>query len=206
VEVVAPPTVGMIVAAGDSITDGTNSTMDTNNRWPDIFAQRLAAQKGMRRFAIANAAIAGNRVISDVAGDFGANIQSRFDRDVLAESGATHVVFMEGINDIGGAQAEPVAERRRHHCRSSSGHRARPRTRTEDLRRDAHADRRHFYYTAVGEAKRTKVNEWIRTSGEYDGVIDFDAAIATRNVRPHAAEVRVARSPASRRCRIQGDG
>lgn len=177
VEVVAPPTVGMIVAAGDSITDGTNSTMDTNNRWPDIFAQRLAAQKGMRRFAIANAAIAGNRVISDVAGDFGANIQSRFDRDVLAESGATHVVFMEGINDIGGAQQNPspsaddiIAAHRqviaRAHAQGLKIYGA-TLTPTEG----------HFYYTAVGEAKRTKVNEWIRTSGEYDGVIDFDAAI-----------------------------
>jgi len=177
VEVVAAPTTGMIIAAGDSITDGTNSTLDSNSRWPDFFAHRLGERKGARRFAIANAAIAGNRVISDVVGDFGVNIQSRFDRDVLAETGATHVVFMEGINDIGNAQQNPspsaddiIAAHRqviaRAHAQGLKIYGA-TLTPTEG----------HFYYTAVGEAKRQKVNEWIRTSGEYDGVIDFDLAI-----------------------------
>jgi len=177
VEVVAPAATGVIVAAGDSITDGTNSTIDTNSRWPDVFAKRLAAQKGMRRYAVVNAAIAGNRVISDVTGDFGVNIQSRLDRDVLAETGATHVVFMEGINDIGGAQRSPsptaddiIAAHRqviaRAHAQGLKIYGA-TLTPTEG----------HFYYTEVGEAKRQKVNEWIRTGGEYDGVIDFDAAI-----------------------------
>jgi hypothetical protein len=96
---------GAVAAFGDSITDGTRSTPDTNNRWPDHLARRLASQGG--GFAVMNVAIAGNRVLSEgvapvgFGGNAGINALARFDRDVLALPGVTHVIVMEGINDIG---------------------------------------------------------------------------------------------------------
>jgi lysophospholipase L1-like esterase len=161
-----------LVALGDSITDGTRSTPDTNNRWPNHFAKRLAAQN--IRMGVMNLGISGNRVLSDGAG---VSAQARFDRDVLAQPGVTHVVFMEGINDIGGGRenASPTA------ADVIGAHR--------QIIERAHARGLKIigatltpfegagYYTAVGEAKRQAVNQWIRTSKAYDGVIDFDAAL-----------------------------
>ena len=87
---------GVLVAFGDSITDGARSTLDTNNRWPDHLARRLAARKGPA-VAVLNAGISGNRVLGDGAG---ISALARFDKDVLMQTGVTHVVVMEGINDI----------------------------------------------------------------------------------------------------------
>src|SRR6185312_3513645 len=101
VEVDAPPSAGTVVAFGDSITDGTRSTVDANSRWPDHLARRLAAQPGGRVMGVANAGISGNRVLGDGAGQ---SALARFDRDVLMQTGVTHVVVMEGINDIGVAR------------------------------------------------------------------------------------------------------
>ena len=97
VEVAAREDAGVLVAFGDSITDGTRSTPDTNNRWPDHFAQRLAAQR--IQMGVLNAGISGNRVLSD-----GSSVSAlaRFDRDVLAATGVTHVTVLLGTNDIGG--------------------------------------------------------------------------------------------------------
>ena len=104
VEVAAPPATGVIVAIGDSITDGTRSTPNTNNRWPDHLAKRLAQAAGPK-MAVLNAGIAGNRVLLDNAGP---NALARFDRDVLSQTGVTHVIVMEGINDIGQGRANPL--------------------------------------------------------------------------------------------------
>jgi lysophospholipase L1-like esterase len=172
VEAVAPPATGAIVAIGDSITDGTRSTPNTNNRWPDLLAARLAQAAGSR-MAVLNAGIAGNRVLGDGAGQ---NILARFDRDVLAQTGVTHVIVLEGINDIGLARANPLPSA----ADLIAAH-------TQLIRR-AHARGLRIYgatltpfegagyWTQAGEAKRAALNEWIRTSKEYDGVIDFDAA------------------------------
>ena len=92
-----------VVAFGDSITDGARSTTDTNNRWPDVLARRLAARKGPG-VAVLNAGISGNRVLGDGAG---LSALARFDKDVLMQTGVTHVVVMEGINDIGMARSNP---------------------------------------------------------------------------------------------------
>jgi lysophospholipase L1-like esterase len=172
VEVLAPETVGAVVAFGDSITDGTRSTVDTNNRWPDHFAKRLAAQ-GIK-LAVLNQGIAGNRVLSDGAG---VSALARFDRDVLVQSGATHVIVLESINDIGLARSNPspsadelIAAHRqlieRAHARGLKIYGA-TLTPFEGA----------AYFSAEGEAKRQAVNQWIRTSNAYDGVIDFDAAV-----------------------------
>ncbi len=172
VEVVAPAATGVIVAFGDSITDGTRSTPNTNNRWPDLLAKRIA-QAGGPKLAVVNAGIAGNRVLLDGAGP---SALARFDRDVVAQPGVTHVIVLEGINDIGQGRSNPLPSV----ADLIAGHR--------QLIMRAHARGLKIYgatltpyegagyATPEGEAKRTALNEWIRTSKEYDAVIDFDAA------------------------------
>jgi len=170
VEVAAAPDTRVIVAFGDSITDGARSTANMNARWPDTLARRLAEQRGTKA-AVLNLGISGNQVLGDGAG-FSA--LARFDKDVLMQTGVTHVIVMEGINDIGIARANPKPSA----DDLIAGHR--------QLIARAHARGLKIYgatltpyegaayYSPEGEAKRQALNEWIRTSGEYDGVIDFD--------------------------------
>jgi lysophospholipase L1-like esterase len=172
VEVPAAERAGAIVTIGDSITDGTGSGLDAGNRWPDHLARRLA-RAGMG-LAVLNAGIGGNRIL--VEGN-GPSALARFDRDVLSQPGVTHVIVLEGINDIGQARANA----------SPSGADLIAAHRT--LVERAHArGLRIFgatltpfeganYWTAEGEAKRQQLNEWIRTAKVYDGVFDFDAAV-----------------------------
>ena len=177
VEVAAPASVGGLVTYGDSITDGTRSTPDTNNRWPDQLARRMLSQATPLRVGIMNAAIAGNRVLSEGAFQAGTNALARFEHNVLTQPGVTHVTFMEGINDIGQARDNPTPTAED----IIAGH--------KQLIDRAHAAGLKIfgatltpfygaaYYTEVGEQKRRAVNEWIRTSRAYDGVIDFDQAL-----------------------------
>jgi len=172
VEVSAPANTLAVVAFGDSITDGARSTSDMNNRWPDVLAKRLAARKGPG-VAVLNAGISGNRVLGDGAG---ISALARFDKDVLMQTGVTHVVVMEGINDIGIARSNPSPSA----ADLIAGH--------KQLIERAHARGLKIYgatltpyegaayYSPEGEAKRQALNEWIRTSGAYDGVIDMDKA------------------------------
>jgi lysophospholipase L1-like esterase len=183
VDVAAPDVTGAVVTFGDSITDGFASTPDSNNRWPDHLARRLLAQ-GMK-FAVVNAGINGNRVLSEAivpagadvrAVGFGINALARFERHVLSIPGATHVIVLEGINDIGGAGENPTPTAED----LIAAH--------KQLIDQAHARGLKIlgatltpfwgagYYTEVGEAKRQALNEWIRTSKAYDEVIDFDKA------------------------------
>jgi lysophospholipase L1-like esterase len=176
VEVTAPERTPVIVATGDSITDGTATTVDSNGRWPDVLARRLLAQRG-RKIAVVNAGIAANRVLSDAVGDGGVGILARLDRDVLVQTGATHMIFMLGINDIGQARQNPSPTA----ADLIAGHR--------QVIARAHAlgikifgatltpFEGAAYYTPEGEAKRQALNQWIRTGKEYDGVVDFDAAL-----------------------------
>jgi lysophospholipase L1-like esterase len=176
VEVVPTLARGVIVAFGDSITEGgyTETSFDA---WPKRLAERLAASREGRRFAVVNAGISGNRMLHNGTG---ANALARFDRDVLAVPGVTHVIVLEGINDIGrrvqmGNDTEAVTTEQ-----LIAAHR--------QLIDRAHANgltifgatllpfEGAFYYDAAGDAQRQALNQWIRTSGAYDGVIDFDAA------------------------------
>ena len=157
-----------LVTLGDSITDGTRSTPDTNNRWPNHFAKRLSAQ-GVK-MGVMNVGISANRLLSEPVG---ASALTRFDRDVIAQTGATHVVVLEGINDI---RRMPVTV-----ADLVFAH--------KQLITRAHAKGLKIYgatllpfegdpqYNPETEAKRQGINQWIRTSGAYDGVIDFDAAV-----------------------------
>lgn len=87
-----------VVTLGDSITDGTYSTLSTNHRYPDVLATRLHANQKTAHLAVLTEGISGGRVLYD---GHGPNVMSRFDSDVLAQPGVRHVIYMEGINDIG---------------------------------------------------------------------------------------------------------
>ena len=180
-EVSTSDAAGGLVTYGDSITDGTRSTPDTNNRWPDQLVRRMLAQPNPLRLGVMNAGIAGNRVLSDGAFQAGINALARFEHNVLSQPGVTHVVFMEGINDIGQARDNPTPTA----GDIIAGH-------TQIIER-AHARGLKIYggtltpfygaayYSEVGEQKRRAVNEWIRTSNAYDGTIDFDKATRDPN-------------------------
>ncbi len=183
VDVVAPDATGAIVAFGDSITDGSGSTRDTNSRWPNFLARRLQAQGA--RMGVLNAGIGGNRLLSETwlpagvdvrAVGAGINALARFERHVLSVPGVTHVIVLEGINDINNARQNPTPTA----DDLIAAH--------KQLIAQAHARGLKIVgatltpfwgapnYTDVGEAKRQAVNEWIRTSHAYDGIVDFDEA------------------------------
>jgi lysophospholipase L1-like esterase len=179
----AAPDARAIVTFGDSITDGATSTPDANHRWPDFLAERL--HEADAEVAVLNQGISGARVLRDRMGD---NALARFDRDVLSQPRADTVILMMGINDIGWPDTLLVPE-------------GEPAPSADDiiagykqLITRAHADGMTIlgatltpfedtfhgnplfgFYSEAKEAKRQAVNEWIRTSGAFDGVIDFDA-------------------------------
>jgi lysophospholipase L1-like esterase len=170
-----------IVTFGDSITDGFKSTVDANRRWPDVLAARLSAAK--QDLAVVNAGISGNRVLHDATAPrvaFGPNALSRFDRDVLTVNGATHVVVLIGINDIGMGTAarnpdEAVSAEELIAGLTQIAARGRARGLTmigATLTPFAGA----AYATEEGEKKRQAVNAWLRDSKVFDACIDFDAA------------------------------
>jgi lysophospholipase L1-like esterase len=182
VEVSSTHNAGCIVAFGDSITDGYRSTANTNHRWPDFLSIRLAAVH--RNIAVVNEGIGGNRIWHDAIPGrlvFGPNGLSRFDRDAITVTGASHVVVLLGINDIG--QAGPTT----HAEEQVSAEEIIVGLRQFALRAHAHGIRiiggtltpyrGAAYFDAQGEEKREHVNAWIRSAKEFDGVIDFDAAI-----------------------------
>jgi lysophospholipase L1-like esterase len=180
---VSEPT-SAIVCLGDSITDGAFSTPDTNHRWPDFLADRLAAS-GQPMRGVLNQGIGGNMVLTDAPPEFsffGPSALSRFDREVLAMPGVSHLIVFEGINDIGVptmfgdptqlvspdaliAGLRQLAERAHEHGIVAYGATITPYEGIEG------------YFTPEGELTRQAVNEWIRTSGAYDAVLDFDAIV-----------------------------
>jgi len=177
VDVVNPRATGVIVAVGNSITDGSASSADSNSRWPDVLARRLLASKEPAK-AVINAGISGNGLLSPIAGP---SVLARFDRDVLMQPGVTHVIVLEGINDLGrgAASADPrdsVSAQDLIFGYQQLIDRAHERGLTifgATLTPMANMTRPT---TAAVDARRRQVNEWIRTSGAFDGVIDFEAA------------------------------
>jgi len=176
VEIMAPSQASAIVAVGDSITDGTASTTDENHRWPDQLATRLA-NAGIR-MGVLNAGIGGNRVLTDGNGP---SALARFDRDVIAQPGVTHVIILEGINDIGQARqnTSPSAVDliAAHRQMIERGHTRGLKVYGATLTPFEGA----ASWTREGEAKRQVLNEWIRTGKTYDAVFDFDAAVRDPN-------------------------
>ena len=173
------PKSGLIVAFGDSITDGATSTPDTNRSWPSQLAERLAANKATANVAIVNEGISGNRLLNDGAG---VSALARFDRDVLAQPGVKWVIVLEGINDIGiggrpGAEppdavtAEDIIAAHKQIIERAHAHGIKVIGATLTPYVGA------AYATEQGETMREAVNQWIRTSQAFDAVIDFDKAV-----------------------------
>ncbi|HUP05127.1 MAG TPA: SGNH/GDSL hydrolase family protein [Bryobacteraceae bacterium] len=175
IDVLAPAKSAAIVALGDSITDGSHSTPETDRAWPSVLAARLQGAKSGARLAVVNEGIGGNQVLRDGSG---VSALERFDRDVLAEPGVAWVMVLEGINDIGsiarggapltaqdliGAMHQFI-ERAHMHGIKAAGCTLTP-------------YQGAGYYSDAGEAIRTTLNDWIRNSGAFDAVVDFDAAL-----------------------------
>jgi lysophospholipase L1-like esterase len=181
-----------VVILGDSISDGVGSTVDANKRWPDLLANRLNA-KGASGWGVVNMGISGNRVLGDGAG---VSALARFDRDVLSTPGVKAVVLFEGVNDLGisyGRFEGPLAELFKSLATGSKATAEAMIGGYRQLIARAHAKGIKviaatitpyggaMYFSEEGEAVRQAINTWIRTSGEVDGVLDFDAVIRDPN-------------------------
>ena len=181
VEVQADAGVGALAAIGDSITDGHGVATDANTRWTDFLFQRLRRER-FPAMGIVNTGIGGGRLLRD---GLGPNVISRFDRDVLTRAGVTHAVVMIGVNDLGNQ-----------HRNGDDGPQVRARLVADlklgyrQLAERAHAKgvcligatitpyvgSDYYHPTAANEADRQDLNAWIRGSGTFDAVADFDAA------------------------------
>ena len=170
-----------IVAFGDSLTDGAVSTPDANHRWPDRLAERLNAQ-APGRWGVVNQGISGNRLL---AGGAGEAALARFDRDVLSVAGVSHVIVLLGTNDLGvgygpARPGQPPGPPPPSYEELQAGYR--------QLIARAHAHGVKIYaatimpyegasyWSPAGDALRQRINQWMRTSREWDGFVDFDAA------------------------------
>src|SRR5580692_5830953 len=179
VDVLAPSDALGVVALGDSLTDGNISTIDAFCRWPDQLARRLA-QRGGRPIGVMNNGLGGNRILHDLRGDSGLK---RFDRDVLSQPGVTHAIVMLGTNDLRNRWAKPdgevtgeqmIAGLQQMAVRAHSrGVKLIGATLTPFGNEIFMADA----WNPTREKHRVTVNKWIRESGAFDGVADFDAAL-----------------------------
>jgi len=179
IEVMAPADAGAVVALGDSITDGRGSTTNLNDRWPDALSRRLRANPATALTSVINAGIGGNAVVT---GGLGPTARLRFARDVLGQAGVRWVIVLEGINDIGSANT----------LSPESGLTVARNiiTAYEEFIDAAHSEgllvygvpilpmEGSTYYAPTREGARQYVNEWIRTCGRFDAVIDLDTAVA----------------------------
>jgi lysophospholipase L1-like esterase len=183
IDVQASPKAGAIVVLGDSITDGHGATTNGNDRWTDVLAARLQASPRTRNIGVSNQGIGGNHLLTD---GLGPNALSRFDRDVLAPAGVRWLIVFEGVNDLGGlartgevppadhaALVERVIAAYRQIIERAHAHNLRVlgATITPYVGSD------YYHPSPTSEADRQSVNQWIRTPGHFDAVIDFDATV-----------------------------
>jgi lysophospholipase L1-like esterase len=173
VNVLSTTAPGTVVALGDSITDGSHSTPNANRRWPDVLAGRLAAASGTRAPSVVDEGIAGNKVLTDTPRN-GVSALHRLTRDVLQRRGLRQVILLEGVNDLRSSTPPATADQ------IIAGYR--------QIIDRLHAQQVKVYgatltpiegsggYSAVMEQQRQALNRWIRTSGAFDAVIDFDTA------------------------------
>jgi lysophospholipase L1-like esterase len=183
IDVQAPSEAGTVVVLGDSITDGRGSTTNGNDRWTDVLAARLQASPRTKNIGVSNQGTGGNHLLTD---GLGPNALSRFDRDVLAPAGVRWLVVFEGVNDLGGlartvevppadhaALVERVLAAYRQIIERAHAHNLRVlgATITPYVGSD------YYHPGPLSEADRQTVNQWIRTPGHFDAVIDFDATV-----------------------------
>jgi lysophospholipase L1-like esterase len=179
VDVLASGRTSAVVTLGDSITDGAYATFNANHRWPDVMAEQISqlSSKNSPGLAVLNEGISGNRLLHEVDGP---NALARVDRDVFAQDGVRYLIVLEGINDIGwphirggkyagdAVSADQIIGALRQIAERAHAHGIRVFGGTLTPFEGA------MYETPDGEAERESVNNWIRTSGAFDGVIDFD--------------------------------
>jgi lysophospholipase L1-like esterase len=183
IDVQETPGAASIVALGDSITDGHGATTNGNDRWTDVLARRLQGNPATSRIGVSNQGIGGNHLLTD---GLGPNVLSRFDRDVLAPAAVRWVLVFEGVNDLGGlartgevppslhaalvqrvlaAYQQIIARGHAHGLRMIGA------TITPYVGSD------YYHPGPLSEADRQVVNQWIRTAGHFDAVVDFDAVV-----------------------------
>src|SRR5260370_417793 len=179
VDVLAGNEAGGVVALGDSLTDGNISTIDAFCRWPDQLARRLN-ERGGRPIGVMNNGLGGNRILHDIRGASGLR---RFDRDVLSQPGVTHSIVMLGTNDLRNRWAKPEEEVTREPMIAGPQHMA-VRAHSRGIKLIAATltpfGNETFMANAwnpTREKHRVTLNTWIRESGAFDGVADFDAAL-----------------------------
>jgi lysophospholipase L1-like esterase len=192
----APADTAVVACFGDSITDGTLSTLNGDDRWPDVLARRLHAAYG-NRVSVVNAGIGGNQILgpakysaaAPVSG--GPSALDRLERDVFSLAGVTHIIWLEGINDLSrGATAEAVIAGMQElvkRVRARGKLKIIGATITSGLGNSGDAG------TAEVNERRQTINKFIRTGGLFDGVADFDAA----TVDPQTGALRAAFQPNS---------
>ena len=156
-----------IVTLGDSITDGRGSSTNQNNRWPNQLSRRLLAAPDTSLIAVLNQGTGGNRVLAD---GLGPSALSRFERDVLGPPGVRWVVILEGVNDIGSNSPADALIRAFRQMIAQAHARG-----VAVIGGTIMAFQGHSYFSTATEAARQAVNHWLRSSGELDALIDFDA-------------------------------
>ena len=180
IDVIAPKKAAAVAIIGNSITDGRGSGTNKQNRWPDELAKRLLANKKTKNIGVLNMGIGGNCVLR---GGLGPTALSRFERDILNQHGVKWLIILEGVNDLGGTRNKEMADGVANGLIEAYG----------KMIDDAHAKgikvygatitqiKESFYYADYREEARKKVNDWIRSSGRFDTVIDFDKTMEDPN-------------------------
>lgn len=182
VEVAADAAARTVVVIGDSITDGVGSAVDLNRRWTDALAERVQADPMFASIAVVNSGIAGNRLLNDAAAPFvGPSMLSRLDRDALSKPGVRWIVLLSGSNDISAADMLDTPQDKVTARQIIGG--------MQQLIARAHAKGikvygatvlpkagvpKPFIHTPEAQAKREELNAWIRSSGAFDAVVDFE--------------------------------
>lgn len=176
IDVKAPQSSAAVAIIGNSITDGRGSGTNKQNRWPDVLSARLLENSGTKNVGVLNQGIGGNAVLR---GGLGPTALDRFDRDALGQAGVKWLIIMQGVNDLGGTKDSIAAGQVADGLISAY----------QEMIDKAHEQnlkvyggtitpiKKSFYYTDFREEARQKVNEWIRNSGRFDAVIDFDKAM-----------------------------
>lgn len=176
IDVLAPSTAACVAILGNSITDGRGSITNLQNRWPDVFSESLLKNSSTEQIGVLNLGIGGNCVLS---GGLGPTAISRYERDILNQSGVRWAIVFIGVNDIGGVKTAEAATTKSNDLIAAF----------QQMIGKAHAKNIRIYgatltpfngngyYNQDSETCRNAVNQWIRDNGNYDRVIDFDRAM-----------------------------
>ena len=178
IDVLALSNTACVAVLGNSITDGRGTTTNLQNRWTDILSERLIANKATQHVGVLNLGIGGNNVVRGGLGPTGA---ARYDRDILSQSGIRWAVVFQGVNDIGAVKTPEDATKTANNLIDAyklmivKAHNKKIKIYGATIA----PFNGNSYYNQHSESCRNVVNEWIRNSGYYDGVIDFAKSMAS---------------------------